>query len=89
MLKKWLDKPYNTDIKYLVESYRKCSADNICDQDIILNDLRIQFYKNQDGNLYTNCGAMAHKFLEALLDESDFVIREQTVIELKMESKYW
>jgi hypothetical protein len=87
-VKKWLDKPYNTDIKYLVESYRKCSTD-VFDQNYILKDLRIKFYKNQDGNLYSNCGAIAHKFLEALLDESDFVIREQTIIELKMESKDW
>ena len=87
-VKKWLDEPYNNDIKYLVECYRKCSADNICDQDIILNDLRIQFYKNQDGNFYTNCGAIAHKFLEALLDESDFVIRELAFIELNRKSEY-
>lgn len=56
-------------------------------QGIILNDLRIHFYKNKDNNFYTNCGAIAHKFLEALLDESDFIIRELAFIEVKMDSE--
>jgi hypothetical protein len=86
-VKKWLNEKSNELLKDLVKNYHRYGTHEILNHMITLNDLRLEFYKNRDKEQYRDCYAVAQKFLVALLDESDFVMSENAILEQKEESQ--